>query len=997
VVTDAGGWSDGLERADHVLRRLMHRVLAVFAVLDRHGSSTDTNELPSTTGDDPDDEPADNDPSTGDRATRRAFWDATWWSHDPDVAARVRAAVQQAGRGQATRLDVTARLAGDALTWVDLQIAPITDEHGRPTHLVAWGTDIADRKAAEAQLTASEARLRSIFSAVDEGFCLCEMILDEHGQAVDYRFLETNHLFEAMTGLVDAIGKTALELVPDLEAHWVETYARVAFGDEPVRFQQGSQAMGRWFDVFCLPVEPRGHFALVFKDISLARQAERVVNTAARRDRFRAELADALRDVLDPLAVQTIASRLVAEHLDVDRAQYAEVVASGEVGTVETALQGALASVAGHHRLDEQGVVVMTDVRAGRTVAVDDVEADARLDAMARAASNDLAIRSYVVAPLRAQDSIVGLFVVQRSEPHEWTADEIALVEDVGERVRAAVEWARAEIELRESEERFRAMADGLPLPVWVHGPEGEQEWVNDTFCEFFGVTRAEMVGRRWQLLVHPDDTAYAAEFAASVGEQREFHAEVRVQVRDGRWRWLESWGQPRFGPDGAYLGHIGTSADVTERKAAEDSERRRRERAELLADAFAVLEAHDASHSHPDRLLDVLVPRFADYATVEAPGNEQPVVALRHRDPELLDTLRELREHHRLSADEANSVSRAAAGETHLIGDVTPAVISQYAVDDRVAALLARLGPRSHIAVPLDLGHTTQGVLMVGRSDPQRGAFTRGDLDFLHELGTKAGVVIASAELRAQEHNTSLRLQQALLPGHVASTPGLEVSARYAASSDVLEVGGDWYESLTLPDGRLLLAVGDVVGHGLEAAVVMGRLRSGLAAMAGREQRPSQLLTLLDEYARQPGTGDYTTVACAVVDPASGTMRYASAGHPPILVVTPSGSTTWLEKATSAPLCASLSLVERPEAEITLEPGSLIVLYTDGLVEQRRRSLDDGLEELLGLARSSRHEPPAVVCERLMAARTTTEDDTVVLCARYSAVRSPGAGDPAD
>src|SRR6187551_1288786 len=119
-----------------------------------------------------------------------------------------------------------------------------------------------------------EANLSALFQEIDEGFCLAEIVLDADGYPCDYRFLEVNPQFEAMTGLQDAAGRTALELVPDLERHWVDTYARVGLGREVLRFEQGSDAMGRWFDVFATPVEPHGRFGLVFKDMTERHAAE---------------------------------------------------------------------------------------------------------------------------------------------------------------------------------------------------------------------------------------------------------------------------------------------------------------------------------------------------------------------------------------------------------------------------------------------------------------------------------------------------------------------------------------------------------------------------------------------------------------------------------------------------------------------------------------------------------------------------------------------------
>ncbi len=159
-------------------------------------------------------------------------------------------------------------------------------------------------------------------------------------------------------------------------------------------------------------------------------------------------------------------------------------------------------------------------------------------------------------------------------------------------------ERKRAEEALRESEDRFRSFTDSLPLIVWVHDASGAQEFVNRTFCEFFGVSREEMRAGRWQLLMHPEDgERYLHEFLDCVRDRRPFHGEVRVRRYDGQWRWIESWGRPRFAPPGEFLGFVGTSADVTERKDAErqvrESEAALRE-ADRRKDEFVAVLAHE-------------------------------------------------------------------------------------------------------------------------------------------------------------------------------------------------------------------------------------------------------------------------------------------------------------------------------------------------------------------------------------------------------------------
>jgi PAS domain S-box-containing protein len=178
----------------------------------------------------------------------------------------------------------------------------------------------------------------------------------------------------------------------------------------------------------------------------------------------------------------------------------------------------------------------------------------------------------------------------------------------VGVLVQEITERKRAEQALRESEERFRTMADGLPFIVWVHDAHGQMEFVNSTYCEFFGVKREDMRGGQWQVLVHPDDVhAYANEFQSCVHERRPFHAEVRVRRADGEWRWIESFGRPRISPSGEFLGFVGTSPDITERKRMEEEVRALNEQLEArVQERTAELEQSHEALRQAERLAAV-------------------------------------------------------------------------------------------------------------------------------------------------------------------------------------------------------------------------------------------------------------------------------------------------------------------------------------------------------------------------------------------------------
>ncbi len=250
---------------------------------------------------------------------------------------------------------------------------------------------------------------------------------------------------------------------------------------------------------------------------------------------------------------------------------------------------------------------------------------------------------------------------------------------------------------LRESEGRFRKMTDGLPLIVWVHNAEGQQVFVNQTFYDYFGVTRDEMTADRWRMLMHPDDrAAYLEEFLACINDRRPFHGEVRVRRSDDQWRWLESWGRPRFDGGGEFLGYVGTSADITERKqsrealkeAKEAAEDANRAKSEFLANmsheirtpmtVFMVALEHlmqidkDPEHllllemaDNSAERLRALIDDILDFSRIEARR-----VTLEEKPFDVLACLREAVEMFALAAREKNlRLETAVAGEVpHIV-----------------------------------------------------------------------------------------------------------------------------------------------------------------------------------------------------------------------------------------------------------------------------------------------------------------------------------------
>ena len=201
--------------------------------------------------------------------------------------------------------------------FLDFVYEPLRDDDGAVNGIVLTGFDVTKRVRAERELQQREERYRTLFNSIDEGFCILEMLFDDDGHPVDYRFLETNATFERQTGLVDAVGRTARELVPKLERHWFDTYGEVALTGEPRRFTDGSAAMGRWFDVYAARVggADSREVAVLFTDITARKAAEverERLLTAEREARSAAEAAVQARDTFLSIAAHELKTPLTA-------------------------------------------------------------------------------------------------------------------------------------------------------------------------------------------------------------------------------------------------------------------------------------------------------------------------------------------------------------------------------------------------------------------------------------------------------------------------------------------------------------------------------------------------------------------------------------------------------------------------------------------------------------------------------------------------------------
>jgi sigma-B regulation protein RsbU (phosphoserine phosphatase) len=354
------------------------------------------------------------------------------------------------------------------------------------------------------------------------------------------------------------------------------------------------------------------------------------------------------------------------------------------------------------------------------------------------------------------------------------------------------------------------------------------------------------------------------------------------------------------------------------------------------------------------DDLLDELLDRIRDLLRVDT----AVILLLDEHAQQLVATAakgleEEVRQGFRIA------VGRGFAGR--IARDKQPVVLENVTAADVVNPILLDKGIRSLMGVPMFAGGEVIGVLHVGCLCPHR--FTEDDVRLLQLAADRASLA-SRARASSIDRTAALALQRSLLPTHLPDAPGVDMAARYVPGHDA-GVGGDWYDVFTLPSGWLGVVIGDVSGHGLRSAVVMGRLRSALRAYALICDDPATALTLLDRKMRHFEAGNLATVMYAMISPDRSTIQISLAGHLQPVLATPGQPAGTLNVPVDLPLGVGSRQPARRRTEVSLPSEAVLICYTDGLVERRGEIIDVGIERLRAAVEPG---PAEAVCARIMA-----------------------------
>ena len=422
----------------------------------------------------------------------------------------------------------------------------------------------------------AEVAYGALFEHMARGFCIIEKIETGTGEPSDFRYVAANPAFERQTGLRDPVGKTIRDLVPDAEPSIMDRYDQVVRTGRPDRFEDYVSALDLWMEAEVFPVAAPGQVAVLFNNVSDRKRAEAALRASEARQAFLLRLSDALRPLGDPAATQEAAARILGKHLGADRAYYVTLDEARQVATVEQEYRQSKApSLVGEHAFAAYGATLDL-LRAGGAVVFEDVEANPKVRPADLPAYQALGLRAFLNTPLIKDGELVCAMCVVSAEPRRWTADEVALVEETGERTWAAVRRARAEAALRESEARLRTLMEGVPQLVWrAHGSVGAWTWASPQWSAYTGQPEREAHGEGWLAAVHPEDRD-ACRLAWAGAPRGDGAGAFRVEHRlwhagERRHRWVQTQALPvRDGPDaarapngGRVVEWLGTTTDV--------------------------------------------------------------------------------------------------------------------------------------------------------------------------------------------------------------------------------------------------------------------------------------------------------------------------------------------------------------------------------------------------------------------------------------------------
>jgi PAS domain S-box-containing protein len=598
--------------------------------------------------------------------------------------------------------------------------------------------------------------------------------------------------------------------------------------------------------------------------------------------------------------------------------------------------------------VDESGEFIGASVIARDITALDRTREFAeRLHELTRALSNEISkdgaikcLLDQAVGGLGADAGAVGLV--------DSTGREIELVGSVGYTEAGISDW-----------QRFPLDAD-VPMSIAVR--TGEAIWTES----------ADELARRYSALAGAN-IMFASLAVIPLAVEEPFGAVA-----------LSFGSHHQFAPpERTFLVTAAQQAAQTlDRARLYEIERLGRQRLSFLADASELLAGSLDPETTLRNLADLAIHDVADWCAIDLVDQDGGLrnVATAHIAPDKVRLANDLRERYPVDPDAPTGVPNVIrTGQSEIYPEIPDELLVEAAKDDEHLRLMRDLGLASGMVVPLEARGRVFGAMTLIASESGR-RYGDSDLELAEDLARRAALAIDNSMLFRREHEAAVALQRSLLPESLPQLPGVEFAGDYEPAAPEIEVGGDWYDAVVVGEDRVALTIGDIAGRGIEAATVMGRVATSLRAYVLDGHPPDEALRRTNRLMRESGRPQMATVLHLQLDLETDTAEYVRAGHPPGLIRLPGGKVERLGGEGTPPLGTFDELDYRVH-RIAVPSGSLLLLYTDGLIERSDRDFDVELERLC--AALAEAPPDPAECLRWLADRFSTEsvpDDVAML-----------------
>jgi PAS domain S-box-containing protein len=483
----------------------------------------------------------------------------------------------------------------------------------------------------------------------------------------------------------------------------------------------------------------------------------------------------------------------------------------------------------------------------------------------------------------------------------------------------------------READRRYQLIAEAIPYFVWLDAADGSAIYGNKRWLEYTGLNEEQNRGYGWEIVVHPEDAArLRSERERTLQTGEPFEDECRYRGKDGKYRWFLFRSIPLRDEDGRITAWLGTATDIDRQKRAEAQQA-------FFALASDVLGSTLDVTTTLERIGRLAIASLGTWCQIDLPDEygRLRVAVTAHQNPQREQLLRNI-----LGQQIYNE--EAQLGPPAVFRTMKPQLLQhidedsvRYVIPDYEHRQIYReVGYAAGLMVPLRIGDRVLGVLGIASDDPTR-LYTDFDVSTALELARRGAAALENAQSFAREHRVASTLQRALLPASLPHGGGVRFWSAYSAAGagQGQDVGGDWYDAFPLEGGRLAVSMGDVAGHGVEAAVTMGVVRQAIRSACLQMQPPREMLIHANRVTSLEHAHPMITALAAAYNPHTRELSYSIAGHPPPLVLHTDGTIEMLGGC-GPPMGDAFDDALLEQHGTTLEEGATLIFFTDGLIE---------------------------------------------------------------